>query len=334
MKALVKRSKNPHDVAVLEIPEPVAAAGQLVVRTEACGICGSDVHAWKQDQGYEWVRPPVVIGHEAVGRVIAVGAGVDSSWVGKRIIPLSIDGCAECALCLAGMRQLCAKRDVFGLSWNGAAAEQFALPVERLILAPDDVPAMILAMAEPLSVAYHAVSHLAHLPVRETRVAVSGPGPIGLMCAMLLDRLGYQVVLIGAPRDLPTRLPFAASLGLTTIVSGEELPFQPDAWVDASGAGAALAAGCQAIVSNGIVVVVGLFGTPAGLDLNIVVRKQLRIQGSYGSVAADYRAVVDILAEAPARWAKLVREMPLDAGVTALEQTANAEVVKAVLVLD
>ncbi len=333
MKAIVKRSKTPEDVVLLDLPEPAPAAGQLLIRTEACGVCGSDVHAWKQDQGYEWVNTPVVLGHEAVGTVIGIGAGVDTTWIGRRVIPLSIDGCGECALCRSGQRQLCAKRDVFGLSFNGAMAEQFVASVSRFIPAPTDLAATTLALAEPLSVAYHAVSHLDHLPSNSLKVAVSGPGPIGLMCALLLARRGCEVVLIGARRDTPRRLPLAASLGLATVVSGDDaLPFQPEAWVDASGAGPALSAACDAVVSDGVVVVVGLFGAPAGLNMNIVVRKQIRVQGSYGSSASDYRAVVDILAENPSRWSTLVTEMPLSAGVAALEQTSAAEVVKAVLV--
>src|SRR4051794_14838134 len=107
MRALIKKSISPHDVDVDRLPLPEPGPGQVRVRTEACGLCGSDVHAWRHDAGYEWVRPPVVFGHEAVGHVEALGEGVDPTWLGKRVVPVAIDGCGQCDLCVRGLRQIC-----------------------------------------------------------------------------------------------------------------------------------------------------------------------------------------------------------------------------------
>ena len=76
MMALTKLSTTPEDADVLQRPLPELRAGELLVRTLACGLCGSDVHAWRQDTGYEWVKPPVMLGHEVLGRVIAAGSGI------------------------------------------------------------------------------------------------------------------------------------------------------------------------------------------------------------------------------------------------------------------
>jgi L-iditol 2-dehydrogenase len=219
-----------------------------------------------------------------------------------------------------------------GLSFNGAAAECFVLPESRLVAAPETLPAAILALAEPLSVAYHAVKHLAYLD-KPANIVVSGPGPIGLMAALLLVRHSHRVVLLGADRDRLTRLAFAASLGIKTLVSGENtLPFEPDGWLEASGAGAALNAAGQTVKAGGMVVVPGLFGKPVNLDFNAVVRREVRLQGSYGSVAADYRQAIEILKSDLTTWNSLVTQVSLGEGLKALERTAAAEVVKMVMV--
>lgn len=332
MRAVVKHGRSPGDVAVLDVPEPVAAPGQVLVRTQACGLCGSDVHAWRQDPGYDWVRVPVVLGHEAVGSVVSAGEGVDESWIGRRVVPVSIDGCGQCTTCASGRRQLCPQRSVLGLSFDGAGAELFAVDASRLVAVPDGPPAALLALVEPLSVAARAVGRLPAPPAVGAGVVVSGPGPIGLMAALLLTGRGYPVVLTGAPRDLERRLPFAASLGLTTLVAGQDdLPWRPGAWVEASGAGAALVAACRSVVPGGVVVVPGLFPAAPAIDMNVVVRNEVTLQGSYGSLREDYEAAVAALTAEPLLWSRLTTSMPLSDATAALERTAAAEVVKVVV---
>src|SRR5687767_14527780 len=129
MQALVKQSRAFKDVAVTALPRPQPGPGQVLVRTEAVGLCGSDVHAWRQDAGYEWVPTPVVLGHEAVGVVEEVADDVDAFWRGRRVVPMSIDGCGSCRVCRRGRRQICPRRTVLGLSFSGAAADVFVVDV-------------------------------------------------------------------------------------------------------------------------------------------------------------------------------------------------------------
>lgn len=333
MKALIKKSLQRHDVHVMQVPVPPLEPGSVLVQTEACGICGSDVHAWRQDPGYEWVRAPVALGHEAVGHVIEVADETNRSWRGKRVVPLSIDGCGLCPTCLRGKPQLCHEGSVLGITFGGGAAEMFAIPATRLVQVPEEVGATTLALIEPLSVACHAIALLDPSEKFDGEIVVSGPGTIGMLIALVLKRRGAHVVITGAQQDKTTRLPLAASLGLEPRVAGEDiLPHHPVTWFEASGAGSALNNACQTVMPGGTVIAVGLFGAPAGLDMNVVVRRQIRLQGSYASTRTDYNEALALICEDPLLWSSLVTRFPLDEGVAALEKTAAAQVIKAVLV--
>lgn len=332
MRALTKLSPAPEDVRVLQRSVPKLRDGELLVQTLACGLCGSDVHAWRQDNGYEWVKAPVTLGHEVVGRVVASGPGVSEDWIGRRVVPIAIDGCGHCELCRRGTRQLCRDRSVLGLSFDGGAAEYFSIPAHRVVPADGRLPAETLALTEPLSVALRAVTRLEQGVDKETRIVVSGPGPIGLMAALLLKDHGYSVVLLGALRDEDQRLPFARSLGLETLLVGETLPTNTGGWLEASGAAPALASAISSILPGGTIVVAGLFPSVPGVDVNVLARNEIKLLGSYGSVAQDYRDALKALEAEPDRWLSLVTTIPLSDGTRALRTAADAAAVKVVLI--
>lgn len=332
MAALSKASSTPEDVSVLQRPVPTPGAGELLVETLACGLCGSDVHAWRQDTGYEWVNAPVTLGHEAVGRVVACGPSVSEEWIGRLVVPIAIDGCGDCTLCTGGDRQLCRSRSVLGLSFDGCASEYFSIPVHRAVPTDSTLPAATLALTEPLSVAFHAVKRLEAAVDTSSTIVVSGPGPIGLMGALLLSDHGYRVLLMGALRDEDQRLPLARSLGLHTVLAGEPLPADVGGWLEASGAPPALKTAISTIRPGGAIVVAGLFPAVPAVDVNVLARNEIRLLGSYGSVAQDYRAALTVLESAPERWKSLVTTVPLSEGTRALRTAAEAGAVKVVLI--
>ncbi|WP_395400433.1 zinc-binding dehydrogenase [Arthrobacter sp. UC242_113] len=329
--ALTKSSSTPEDVSVLQRPVPELATGELLVQTLACGLCGSDVHAWRQDNGYEWVQSPVTLGHEAVGRVIACGPGVPEEWINRRVVPIAIDGCGNCDLCTPGTRQLCRSRSVLGLSFDGCASEKFSIPVHRAVPVDSALPAETLALTEPLSVAFHAVTRLEESLGKTSRVVISGPGPIGLMCALLLKDHGHSVTLIGAPRDEEQRLPLARTLGLETLLAGQPLPPNIVGWLEASGAPQALKTAISAVHPGGTIVMAGLFPSLPAVDVNVLARNEVRLLGSYGSVAQDYRDALAALEAAPERWRTLITTIPLSEGTRALQTAADAGALKVVL---
>lgn len=332
MRALVKNSAVPGDVRLADVDKPEPGPGQVRVRTQACGLCGSDVHAWRHDRGYEWMAPPVTLGHEAVGRVEAIGDGVDPGWLGKRVVPVAIDGCGSCDLCVSGLRQICTRRSVLGLSFDGAAAESFVVAEVRLVEVDETLTASVVALTEPLSVACRAVAHVHDAVDGPAKVVVSGPGPIGTMAALVLAQRGHDVVLTGVSGDEASRLPLARSLGIRTAVSGEALPFTPTAWVEASGSTHALDTAVATVLPGSPVSVVGLFARPGGIDFNALTRKEIRVQGSYGSTKPDYQAAVLAMSSNLAPWRRLVTEIPLKEGHRALERAATGDHMKVVLI--
>ncbi|OZC73622.1 alcohol dehydrogenase [Rhodococcus sp. 06-462-5] len=331
MRALVKRTNTPMDAVVLDRPTPEPGSGQVLVATEACGLCGSDVHAWKQDAGYDWVASPVCMGHEAVGTVVEVGDGVDRRWIGRRVVPVSIDGCGRCSVCLRGLRQICPDKAVLGLSFDGAAAEFFVVDEHRLVPVEHDLPATVLVLTEPLSVAGRAVSHLQRADPEAKNVVVSGPGPIGLMIALLLSQSGHAVLLTGAPRDQDLRLATARSLGLATAVGDDLGGFEAQGWIEASGSGAGLGTALRTVMPGGTVVVPALFASDANPDMNLVTRREIRILGSYGSQRSDYVTAMNYLATDPEMWGSLVTVRQLEDAIDALETAAAAQAFKVVL---
>jgi L-iditol 2-dehydrogenase len=152
------------------------------------------------------------------------------------------------------------------------------------------------------------------------------------MCALLLSQRGHRVILTGAERDREGRLATAARLGLETMVTGDDADLTPDGWVEASGSAPALGSALRQTMPGGTVVVPGLFGKLPNPDVNLLVRREIRLLGSYGSQAEEYRSAMSVLMADPDLWTSLLSIQSLADGVTGLETAAAADVFKVVLV--
>src|SRR5947209_11895318 len=218
MKALLLSEYNRLDV--VDVPMPRPSAGEILVRVEACGICGSDVHGFDGTSGRR--IPPLIMGHEAAGTVAAIGPGVKAVHEGDRVTFDSTIYCGECEYCRSGEVNLCNNRQVLGVSTpdfrrEGAFAEYVVVPERVLYPLPEGVPFTAAAMVEPLAVAVHAVK-LAHLPENAAAVVV-GAGMIGLLVLQVLREFGCSRVYVTDIDD--TRLQLAEKLGATATVNGK-----------------------------------------------------------------------------------------------------------------
>jgi L-iditol 2-dehydrogenase len=119
VKAFVKTGNQPGDAGVEDVPFVGPGAGEVSLRVASCGICGSDVHAFRSDAGFEWVQLPITLGHEFSGTVESVGPGVTRVSPGDWVVAVAIQGCGRCETCLAGSTQLCPDRVAVGLSRDG-----------------------------------------------------------------------------------------------------------------------------------------------------------------------------------------------------------------------
>ncbi|HEY8417416.1 MAG TPA: alcohol dehydrogenase catalytic domain-containing protein [Limnochordales bacterium] len=335
MIAFVKTGRGAGEAALVEVADPRPGPGEVGVRVAACGVCGSDLHAFKSDPGYEWINPPVVLGHEGAGTVVSTGPGVTRFKPGDPVVPVSVQGCLECPACLEGKTNRCRWRRVMGLSHDGAMAEYAVVREEYLLPVPEGLPLETAALAEPLSVAVHAVFR-AHLAPGDL-VVVSGAGPIGLFCALVARRWGADVVVTGLEQDDALRLEAArrhglAAVNVTRTPVESALARRPNRWIEASGSSAALAAAFDLLVPGGRLVVVGLYPQAFTFPLNRAVRDELTIAFSYGSTFRDYDLALRLLAEGLVDKDLFVTRYPLREAARAFADAMEGRLVKAMLI--
>lgn len=199
---------------LVERPDPTPSAGEVLVRVKACGICGSDIHGMDGSSGRR--VPPVIMGHEASGVVESVGEGVAETGVGDRVTFDSTVFCGDCDYCRKGQVNLCANRQVMGVSCaefkrDGAFAELVSVPGHILHKLPEGLSFEEAAFAEPVGVALHAVRRVS--PQEGETAVVVGAGLIGLLVVQALKRAGCgEVIAVDLDRE---RLELAKSLGAT-----------------------------------------------------------------------------------------------------------------------
>src|SRR3990170_4418542 len=210
MKAV--RWRAARDVRLDEIPEPSAAAGEVVIAVAACGLCGSDLHEYLHGPVYiprsphplTGVVPPVALGHEFSGRVVEVGAGVRNLPPGARVTVNPCLLCGQCRWCRRGQPNYCAKLGSIGLCRDGALAPFVAVPAYGCHPLPPEVDDLQGASVEPLAVVLHA-HRRARLEGGE-RVALIGARAIGLLLLPVLKVKGAGWIAVVEPREERRRL--------------------------------------------------------------------------------------------------------------------------------
>ena len=289
---------------IADLPEPPPGPHEVLVRVAACGICGSDVHGYDGSSGRR--IPPIVMGHEAAGRIAAVGAAVKGFREGDRVTFDSTIYCGACAPCRRGEVNLCDNRQVLGVSCSdyrrtGAFAEYVVVPSRIVYRLPDNLSFAEAAMLEAVAVAVHAVSLVQVSPNSTTLVL--GAGMIGLLVVQALRVAGCSRVLVA---DIDSsRLKLAQDVGATAVLSAEAgLAAQVlqlsggagvDVAVEAVGKNEAVSAAIESVRKGGTVVLVGNISPEVTLPLQKVVTRQIRLQGSCAS-AGEYPRAMELLA--------------------------------------
>jgi threonine dehydrogenase-like Zn-dependent dehydrogenase len=197
-------------LVVREVPDPTPAMGEVVVAVDACGVCGSDLHA-----SDHLPFTGLVMGHEFCGTLVDAPTDNAGGWrPGDRVVGLSLATCGTCAACLSGRVRKCPGAVMVGLERPGAYAEYLALPTTSLLRLPEPLDHRHGALVEPLAVALHAVER-AGVRAGDT-VAVLGAGPVGLAVTLWLDRLGAGRVVVTDP--VATRRRLAEQVGASATV--------------------------------------------------------------------------------------------------------------------
>lgn len=306
MKALIKYASGPGNVEIREIPEPEPGPGQVKIAVMAAGVCGSDLHIY-HDEIKIPIVPPVVMGHEFAGVVAAVGDGVDAVSVGDRVTSETTAwSCGACLQCHLGHYNMCTNRKVVGYAVDGCFARYCVVYERQVHHLPDNVSFVAGALTEPLACCVHAVLELTTLSPGDV-VAITGPGPIGLLCLQLVKAAGGFVILCGTSQDAE-RFGLARQLGADMTVNVEEedalgvvkgLTAQQgaDVFLECAGAPPAARFGLEATRRGGQYTQVGLFPGPFELSFDTIAYKELRVTGSLGQRWTSWQRALALLGQ-------------------------------------
>ncbi|MEV0373704.1 NAD(P)-dependent alcohol dehydrogenase [Streptomyces sp. NPDC050636] len=282
MRAAVLRA--PEKLEIQERPVPRPGPGQVLVRIEAVGICGSDVHYYRHGRiGDFVVRAPMILGHEPGGTVVALGPGAARHQVGQLVSVEPGVPCTRCAQCRRGRYNLCPDVSFYATPpVDGALCEYVAVDEDFAHPVPDQLTAETAALLEPLSVGVWACRKGCVGP--GSRVLVTGAGPIGLVAAQTARAFGATEVVV---TDIaPQRLELARQLGATATVEAgatrlAATGFEPDVLLECSGVPAVVDEAIRTVGRAGRAVLVGMGGDSVPLPLAHVQNFEIEVTGTF-----------------------------------------------------
>lgn len=311
---------GPGSLVFRELPRPVVGRGEVLVRVEACSICGTDRKIFRS--GHRKIRDGEerILGHEIAGEIVEVGAGVAYYQPGMRVVIAPNVGCGVCSVCRQGLDQLCPDYNAFGISWPGGFAEYVLVPeaaVNRgnLIPIPDNLSYAEAALIEPLADCYAGYEAMGIRP--GDSLLIFGAGPIGNLHLMLNKRLGAGVTIVVDVNE--KRLEFSRSLGADfTLLNDASLRDQVlditrgegvNAVIVAAAVPALVGQALDLVATNGVVNVFA--GLPAGkeiipLNANAIHYRQIRVVGTTGASRTHVRTAVRLVSAAGLDLQKLI----------------------------
>lgn len=308
--AVFHGSGRPLELATVPRPDP--AAGEVLVRVSACGLCHSDLHYL--DHGVPTFKsPPLVLGHEISGTVVRVGTGVDAAMLGTTVLLAPVTTCGDCVPCRTGRENVCARQRMLGNSIDGGFAEFVVAPARDAFAVPPDVPlAEACVIADALTTAFHAVTRRARIEAGET-VVVYGCGGLGLCVVQVCALVGARVVAVDID---PRKLGLATLLGASRAIDArdgdvakrvrKETGGGADAAVEAIGLPATQEQALASLRTGGRLVLLGYAAEPMSLPGGRVTYRELSIIGTLGCPPVDFPVVLDLVQRGSLRVSPLV----------------------------
>jgi L-iditol 2-dehydrogenase len=271
MKAVVKYGRGTGLVEIRDVPEPSVKEGEVLVEVKAISVCGSDLHIYNDRHPY-W--PPVILGHEFAGVIVEAAKDVTGWKAGDRIVSETRTGsCGICHTCQSGFPQVCEQKRAYGIGRNGAFTKYVAGPARLLHRLPDNISFIVGAVMEPTAICISAVLERCGLQAGES-VAITGPGPIGLISLALAKTSGVRTVaMIGRSSAEGPRFEKARELGADLIINiDKEDPVKRvlemtdgrgvDILIETSGGEQAISQSFEMVRRLGRVCAVGVSGRP------------------------------------------------------------------------
>ena len=340
MPALVNYASTPLSVELRETTIPEIGPRDVLLKVGAVSVCGSDLHQWRGSHSWP-VNYPCILGHEFGGTIIKTGTDVAHFKEGDRVVSETAAVIDEFSpLTRAGLYNLDPSRRGFGYGVNGAMTEYVRVPERCLHSIPSTLAFEKAALTEPCCVAYNAVCVNGRIRPGDS-VLVVGPGPIGLLCALMAKLSGAgKLIVAGLPSD-QYRFSVARQLGADLTLSEnvvESIMAQGDGLgvdvaIDASGASAALELALKSVRPNGQIIKVGWGPKPLQFSLDPLVQKNVTLAGSFSHNWPIWERVLSMIASVQINLDLIIsRVAPLAEWHNCFEKMEQGEFVKAVLV--
>jgi L-iditol 2-dehydrogenase len=343
MEAVVHYALEEGAVELRGVPGPSGPGdNEVLIAVHGVGVCGSEIHQFHNTQSWK-VNVPVILGHEFAGVVAKVGKDVRDFREGDRVTSETAARiCGHCVYCRTGTYNLCPQRLGFGYGLDGGMADLVKVPARCLHHFPDSVTFEKAALTEPCCVAYNAVCMQSAIHPGDS-VLVLGPGPIGLLCLVMAKIAGAGWIGAAGIAQDAGRLAFAESLGAdrTIQLDRENLAefvlehgdgLGVDVVIDAAGASTALKSALLAVRPGGQITKVGWGPQPLNFNLDPLVQKAVRLQGSFSHNFAIWEKVIALMGAGRLDPLALVGRMEsLRGWRTCFEEMASGKIVKAVL---
>lgn len=277
--------KAPGEIVFRDVEIPLPGKGQVQIRVQRIGVCGSDIHVFHGK--HPFVSYPLIQGHEYAGVIAAIGEGVTGVALGDKVTATPQEVCGLCAPCRRGQYNACEKLKVRGFQAPGSAQDFFVTEADKLVKLPADFSPEQGAFVEPVAVAAHSTGRVGDLTGKH--VVVAGAGTIGNFVAQACRSRGAAKVLITDVSDF--RLEVARQVGMAatcnvakeSLADAVEREFGPDGFdvaVEVAGVEASLASLVAGIGKGGTVLIVGVYGEKPRVDMSVVCEHELTVMGS------------------------------------------------------
>lgn len=327
------------ETEIREIEKPTPGKGEVLIKVEAVGLCGSDLHLFLGLHAFR--KPPVILGHEMAGVVCELGEGVTKFRIGDRVTVNPSVSCGKCFACKRGLENICDQRKSPGTgAWIGCFAEYFPTPEETVYKIPDDVDFARGALTEPLSVATHILRRASEQNVKT--MAIIGCGTIGLMTLYLAKKRGIEKIVCSDPAvyNREQALKFGADLVVNPLqddpvetalqlTNGEGV----DLCIVAAGAPGILDQASQMTRKGGEIGLVAMITKPVSFYCYSVVFREQRIFGSQIYQTCDFEDALSIVKTNPTLSEFITQRMSMEDVQKAMEMLAEKKenVIKIIL---
>jgi len=302
---------RPGEIEFIEIPIPELNEGEVIVKIMRIGICGSDIHVYHGKHPY--TSYPVVQGHEVSGEIAKIGDGITQFKLGDKVTIQPQVVCGKCFSCIHGNYHICDELKVMGFQTTGTASEYFKVDASKLLKLPEDMSFDEGAMVEPLAVAVHALSRAGE--VKGKKILVLGAGPIGNLVAQSAKGLGAKAVMITDLSDY--RLQKAKECGIDFCVNTKDQDIgkvlldnfgqdKADLILECVGVNTTMSQAVLNARKGSAIIVVGVFGSKATIDLGLVQDRELMLIGTLMYQEKDYIKAIELIESEKVKLAPLI----------------------------